>query len=830
MTDEQTDIISNQYTKSDTITFEDEKYIQKHLSPLYAFSKDTALKLYLKQIKEPQKITELKTQYSKNTQLLEKNLQRLKSVEGNIANKQFQTEQEFAWLDRVNAFRTHLLSYLPRCYYKEGETFINRFILENHQEEYKEIATPPQSLYVEPHTNYAPGMHPQHQTLHDKIKRFYYNQPLQKFYDEFVQKNAEYKEFEPRYDITIPITKLKEDILNKFDTSTLLQERERINKEIERLSSENEELNQALNQTQASLILKRERFLSYYDKQLFYTDYEDETVSQAIQNNQLIGNEEQQQYLKVLLNTLCEYSELGRDIIHQCLKIGTSYELSIPNNTQQTHSTYKNGKITLPDLTPSPHQAYSILTRIIYESKHALQDAHPEFTLYPSICNRLLQISLKERDALAATCAVSHDLKDIYPQVYQTMLSKAPYMQRAYTQSIQETKDIIHALNKTALAWDKDFGEYCKRLISDHPLEPSPNQGAEISDDIMNISPEIMIEKYNICTFDKPYLDLSEATQKSLTVTDDVYARLTILNQIPSQIPTDNSLDYINRQTQNKTTQKDIYGLRITKAKQISAPKHFTISPIKPTAYHYTNLPIRTYSFETLLEQIAQLSSLGKSLQEYANEKHITFTKTRGLTEDLMPRPALYNSTNNSIIFNQSYTKDEQILSFAEIILSLQLTLLPPEFKIKSQLIYANLCQAEQITKLYALATELSSQYPLILQKLNTQHPHIQTSAPEQIFISSLKDPKIRHLALTYLEQQLPINNQEKKTDVYTIAPTEIVKLFAENLPLSGNIKNIAQMARSVTNQDFQRLRLISAIWQDTSIKDLRLINSYEEL
>ena len=42
MTDEQTDIISNQYTKSDTITFEDEKYIQKHLSPLYAFSKDSA--------------------------------------------------------------------------------------------------------------------------------------------------------------------------------------------------------------------------------------------------------------------------------------------------------------------------------------------------------------------------------------------------------------------------------------------------------------------------------------------------------------------------------------------------------------------------------------------------------------------------------------------------------------------------------------------------------------------------------------------------------------------------------------------------------------------
>ena len=96
--------------------------------------------------------------------------------------------------------------------------------------------------------------------------------------------------------------------------------------------------------------------------------------------------------------------------------------------------------------------------------------------------------------------------------------------------------------------------------------------------------------------------------------------------------------------------------------------------------------------------------------------------------------------------------------------------------------------------------------------------------------MSSLKDPKIRHRALTYLEQQLPINNQEKKNDVYTIAPTEIVKLFAENLPLSGNIKNIAQLARSITMQDFQKLQLISTIWQDTSIKDLRLINSYEEL
>ncbi len=827
MRNEANDIISKQYTKSETITFEDLDYIRQHLDSLRHFDKNQALAHYLKQIEEPQKITNLRTTQAENIQKLEKYLQRLKSVEGAIASKQFQIDQEIAWLDRVSSFRNHLLSYLPRCYHKEGEIFLNKFIMENHNEEYKEVSTPPQTHHPDPNTNYVPGMNPQKQNLQDKARRIYYSQHIQKFYDEFLQTNSEYKEFDARFDITRSIEKIKKEILEKYDTDTLQQERERINKEIKRLSLENEDLAQTINQTQATLALKREQFTTYHDKHLLTTDYNDEIINESLINGQISGTEEQKNYLIHLLNIICEYSEIGRYIIHQSLKLGTQYIVVPQNNIQQTLSTYINGTITLPDLSSSIHKSNLLITRIIYESKHALQAYQNTNDNTSGLTNILLQKCLTESDALACTCAVSHDIKNIYPEVYNTLLSKAPYMQRAYSHTLSKTNDILKALNSAALAWDKDFGEYCKRTFSSKPFTQN-NPDTPLATDIL--TPESIVQTYHLSIFETPYLDLSKAVQQALTVTDDIYTRMNILNKIPTSITGHNEMPYLNRQIQHITNKKDKYGLKISESKIISGNKHFTTVHKKVKPHPYPNLPIRPSSFAEKLNNITSLAPHLEEIQEYILHKEIIFTETCGLTSKQIPIAALYNINNNSIIINKSFTVDEQILAVAEIILSQEATLLPPEFKIKSQLIYTNLSLAEQITKLFEIGKELQNLHPLISKKLKHDYPNVETNTPEKIFISALRNPLIRKKALNYLETELPQNHPEEVTQVLTIAPTEIVKLFAENLPLTEHIEYIAQISATITKEDLKYLRNIAAYWQDSSISKISITDTYEEL
>ena len=821
MTQDSNDIIGKKYSQSATITYEDLGYIRENSKALRCADKNKALSKYLKQIEEPQKITRLRTTQAENTQLLEKNLQRLKSVEGAISSKQFQLEQEYAWLDRVNAFRTRLLSYLPHYYHKEGEIFLNKFILENHSNEYKEVSTPPQTHHPDPNTNYLPGMNPQKQNLQDTLKRILYSKHIQKFYDEFLQTNSEYKEFEARFDITRPIEKIKKEILEQYNTDTLQEERERINKEIERLSTENEDLSQIINQTQATLALKREKFMTYYDKQTLSTDYTDETVFKAQQNNQFIGTEEQKQYLSRLMNTICEYSEIGRYIIRQSLTLGTKYILVPPNNFQQTQSTYQNGCITLPDLSATPQESDLLMTRLIYESKHALQDKNKNSATFTGISNTLLEKCIKESDALACTCAFSHDIKAIYPEIYKCILNKAPYMQRAYSSSINESKDILKALNASVIAWNKDFGESCKRTLSFYPLNHNTRP--------IILSPENIIEKNNITIFGIAYLDISKAYRYFLTVTDDIYTRLNIITTHTLH-SNNNGMEYINRQIQRVTTQKDKYGLKICETRIIRGSKDFAIPPLKTKPHIYKNLPIRATSFTTIAEEASKGSATYRELQEYIQDKQIIFTETRGLTPQHFPIAALYNPVNNSIVINKSFTVDEQLLAVAEIILTLKSTLLPPEFRIKSQLIYTNLSYAQQITKLFALGKELTPTHPLILKKLKHEYPNIETGTPEEIFISALRNRQIRQKALNYIERELPRNNQSKATQILTIAPTEITKLFAEDLALSNHLEYIAQISASITSKDLKYLQNIAAYWQDDSISDIRIISAYEDL
>lgn len=215
---------------------------------------------------------------------------------------------------------------------------------------------------------------------------------------------------------------------------------------------------------------------------------------------------------------------------------------------------------------------------------------------------------------------------------------------------------------------------------------------------------------------------------------------------------------------------------------------------------------------------------------EYAQSKKITFTQTHGLTYNQIPTPALYNKTNNSIILNTCFTLDEQILAVAEIILSQQALLLPPEFRIKSQLIYTALSQAEQTTKLFQLGKELNTIHPLIQEKLSHDYPNIQTKTQEQTFISALKNERVRQKALTFMEQELYTNNQEETSEILTIAPTEIVKLFAENLPINDNIDYIAKVSSHISDKDFTQLKIIAAHWQDDSINSIPQINAYEDL
>lgn len=103
----------------------------------------------------------------------------MKSLEGAIAAKQFQAEQDTAWLDRANMFKTRLLAILPPVFRKEGEIFLNRFIMENLNEDYKEISIPGASRRPVPGANYMPGAHPQKQGFPLKVKTLFYQQQLQ---------------------------------------------------------------------------------------------------------------------------------------------------------------------------------------------------------------------------------------------------------------------------------------------------------------------------------------------------------------------------------------------------------------------------------------------------------------------------------------------------------------------------------------------------------------------------------------------------------------------------------------------------------------------------
>ena len=177
---DQNDIAADKYLKTDTITFEELPYIQKYQNLLRLPDKETSLKLFTKQEPEPQQIVILKTRHAENAGKIEKGLQRLKSLEGAIAAKQFQAEQDTAWLDRANMFKTRLLAILPPVFRKEGEIFLNRFIMENLNEDYKEISIPGASRRPVPGANYMPGAHPQKQGFPLKVKTLFYQQQLQK--------------------------------------------------------------------------------------------------------------------------------------------------------------------------------------------------------------------------------------------------------------------------------------------------------------------------------------------------------------------------------------------------------------------------------------------------------------------------------------------------------------------------------------------------------------------------------------------------------------------------------------------------------------------------
>ena len=87
---DQNDIAADKYLKTDAITFEELPYIQKYQNLLRLPDKETSLKLFTKQEPEPQQIVILKTRHAENAGKIEKGLQRLKSLEGAIAAKQFQ--------------------------------------------------------------------------------------------------------------------------------------------------------------------------------------------------------------------------------------------------------------------------------------------------------------------------------------------------------------------------------------------------------------------------------------------------------------------------------------------------------------------------------------------------------------------------------------------------------------------------------------------------------------------------------------------------------------------------------------------------------------------
>lgn len=234
-------------------------------------------------------------------------------------------------------FKTRLLAILPPVFRKEGEIFLNRFIMENLNEDYKEISIPGASRRPVPGANYMPGAHPQKQGFPLKVKTLFYQQQLQKFRDEFNQTNNEYREYYPRFDITRPTETLKKEIAAKYDTAALQAEKGHINAELQRLTAENETISQNMNRLLAAIALKREKFAEIYSKRLFRTDFCDSGVAAALESGLLGGTETEKQYLATLLNTVCEHSPVGRSIIRECLQNGIFYRLQNCSDSPNAH-------------------------------------------------------------------------------------------------------------------------------------------------------------------------------------------------------------------------------------------------------------------------------------------------------------------------------------------------------------------------------------------------------------------------------------------------------------------------------------------------------------
>ena len=732
---DQNDIAADKYLKTDTITFEELPYIQKYQNLLRLPDKETSLKLFTKQEPEPQQIVILKTRHAENAGKIEKGLQRLKSLEGAIAAKQFQAEQDTAWLDRANMFKTRLLAILPPVFRKEGEIFLNRFIMENLNEDYKEISIPGASRRPVPGANYMPGAHPQKQGFPLKVKTLFYQQQLQKFRDEFNQTNNEYREYYPRFDITRPTETLKKEIAAKYDTAALQAEKGHINAELQRLTTENETISQNMNRLLAAIALKREKFAEIYSKRLFRTDFCDSGVAAALESGLLGGTETEKQYLATLLNTVCEHSPVGRSIIRECLQNGIFYRLQNCSDSPNAHvHTPRTVILTAGDMSSIAKQ----LPEVVRQSRYAMQKITAAPNGSPSFTNLYLNGCLSERDALAVTCAFAYDVKDVFPEIYETGLCRAPAMLRAYAQayaaaaaapanarslsqdSSAAVNCVIAGANSAALAWDDDFGEfykkrYCSKTEYYFPLFSTESPQAE--------TPENIMRQNNITIFGRPYLNLQEAVNRSLTVSDEVFVRLQAINRMRenNNRRPDDGINFFTRRKYTPSGQKGRCGLPVFNITQIPGSKAFKIKNSRSASQannRETGAPqtdiaagcsIQPPALQPVsLNQIfpAQLSEFPSfnEISVLAAQQQITFLETKGITRNSLPVPALFNGVTRCILVNKSFSEGERLFAAADIVLTL--------------------ADSPRTAGLQRLAAETSSFYPIMRARAAADCPN----------------------------------------------------------------------------------------------------------
>ncbi len=831
-------IAPDEYFKTDGITFEDLPYIEKVKGLLQYPNKEKALKLYTAEEPEPQQTVVLNTKYNENKEKIEKALQRLKSLEGATAAKQFQADQDNAWLDRVNAFKTHLLAILPSIYRNEGEVFLNTFIMNSHNSNYKEITAPTQNRYPQIDANYMPGTHPQKQGIRNKIQALYYKQSLQKFLSEFQQTNNEYNESYPRFDITLSTNQLKQNIAQQYDVSLLQQEKQNVNAQLKALTAENEAINQELNQKLASIAQKREKFSEVYNKKLFCTGESDSIVTQAAEKGLFFGTPEEKEHLCTLLNTVCNHSFVGRDIIRQSLEKGTKYFLNyVPSH--DTAGAYAGGRVTLyVDSFSSPDNQF---ITIVHESKHALQDTSQNAEISPSFTNTYLTNCLKERDAQAAACAVAHDLKDIFPDAYEKNLNKTPTMQRAYSTEMQVSGDIVKAMNACALAWDKDFGEsykkdYCTDASHYYPLFSVKNPKID--------NPEEIIAKNNITILGIPYLDAQTAVTQSLNVSEEVYARLQALNQmrINNGKEPDKGINYFSRREYIPNGKKDRFGLRGHDIAIIPGISTFKIEQNADTQSHIYSNAVATYPhLKKLFEEAAQKSPVFNEITNQAIQDGLQFAETKGLAQGGRLLPALYDKTNNRIILNKSFSRDEQLLSAAELMLSNAQPGLPATCNMKSQIGHHALNMAERTVKLALVASELSASYPLMQKKMLAEYPQEMTliaqtgnkdDAVRLAFVSALANQKARTAVTDRLDHEIyALSNTARKQGINAGSeahtPAELTKPFADRLPIAPSINTIIPLISQITPEAKSHLSYTAAKNNDSSLEQMETAANY---